>query len=128
MLPRTETASLHRENPPVGSAPQASSTESAVAPVSPPSPVAAQAPVDPVLGAEVAKAERLARIVVSDIILYNQEKFDAAVQTGDVIAAMGADLDEGRALFAQRIDADVRESRDFLIEELLRVAEMRRLQ
>ena len=32
--------------------------------------------------AEIAKAERLARIVVSDIILYNQEKFDAAVQRG----------------------------------------------
>ncbi len=42
--------------------------------------------------------------------------------------AMSGDLDEGRSLFAQRIDARVRESRDFLTEELLRVAEMRRLQ
>jgi hypothetical protein len=86
------------------------------------------APVDPLLDAEIAKAERLARIVVSDIILYNQEKFDAAVQAGDVVASMGSDLDEGRTLFAQRIDARIRESRDFLTEELIRVAEMRRSQ
>jgi hypothetical protein len=78
--------------------------------------------------AEIAKAERLARIVVSDIILYNQEKFDAAVRAGDVVAAMSADLEEGRALFTQRVDARVRESRDFLTDELIRVAGMRRSQ
>jgi predicted Zn finger-like uncharacterized protein len=80
------------------------------------------------LGAEIAKAERLARIIVSDIVLYNQEKFDAAVRADNVLAAMDNDLEEGRGLFAQRIDARVRESRDFLTEEMLRVARMRRSQ
>jgi hypothetical protein len=64
--------------------------------------------------------------VVSDIVLYNQEKFDAAVQSGDVVGAMDAELAEGRTLFAQRIEAGVRESRDFLTEELLRIAALRR--
>jgi len=86
------------------------------------------APVDASFDAEIAKAERLARIVVSDIILYNQEKFDAAVEAGDVVASMGSDLDEGRTLFAQRIDGRIRETRDFLTEELIRVAELRRSQ
>jgi len=85
----------------------------------PPAPASATA-------SEVAKAERLARIVVSDIVLYNQEKFDAAVQSGDVVGAMDAELAEGRTLFAQRIEAGVRESRDFLTEELLRIAALRR--
>lgn len=85
-------------------------------------------PAEPMLDAEVAKAERLARIVVSDIILYNQEKFDAAVRAGNVLEAMSGDLEEGRALFAQRIDARVREQRDFLAEELVRVAGTRRPQ
>jgi predicted Zn finger-like uncharacterized protein len=83
---------------------------------------------DAALSSEIAKAERLARIVVSDIVLYNQEKFDAAVQTDNVLAAMDSELEEGRGLFAQRIDARVRESRDFLDEEMLRVARMRRSQ
>jgi predicted Zn finger-like uncharacterized protein len=78
--------------------------------------------------AETAKAERLARIVVSDIILYNQEKFDAAVSGDNVVMAMDAELAEGRTLFSQRIEARVREERDFLAEELIRVAGLRKAQ
>jgi hypothetical protein len=81
-------------------------------------------PGDP-LGAEIAKAERLARIIVSDIVLYNQEKFDAAVRAGNVVEALDGEMEEARAHFCQRIDAGVRESRDFLVEELLRVARKR---
>jgi predicted Zn finger-like uncharacterized protein len=84
------------------------------------------APGDPRGGdAEVQKAERLARIVVSDIVLYNEEKFASAVRAGNVLEAMEGDMQEGRALFIQRIDSRVRESRDFLAEELLRVAQQR---
>lgn len=74
---------------------------------------------------ERAKAERLARIIVSDIVLYNEEKFAAAVRTGDAVAAMSDELDEGRALFRERIDPDVREERDYLADELSRVARSR---
>ena len=96
-----------------------------------PKPVPAPPPAeatDAALSADVAKAERLARIIVSDIVLYNQEKFDAAVAADNVLAAMNGELEEGRDLFAQRIDARVRGSRDFLTEEMLRVARMRRSQ
>ena len=104
----------------------------AVAP--PPAPVAAAAPApahaappaapDP-LADERAKAERLARIIVSDVILYNEEKFARAVARGNVAEALDADLEEGRALFRQRVDARVRDERDFLVDELLRVARQR---
>jgi len=93
-----------------------------------PQPSRQAAAAAPVSEAEIAKAERLARIVVSDIILYNQEKFDAAVSEGNVVMAMDAELAEGRTLFSQRIEARVREQRDFLGEELLRVAGLRRSQ
>jgi predicted Zn finger-like uncharacterized protein len=82
-------------------------------------------PADP-LAAERAKAERLARIIVSDIVLYNPEKFAAAARSGgDVAAAMRDELAEGRALFRERIDARVRAERDHLAEELARVAKAR---
>ncbi len=77
------------------------------------------------LAEERAKAERLARIIVSDVILYNQEKFARAVAAGRVVEMLDPDLEEGRALFRQRIDARVREERDHLAEELLRVARTR---
>ncbi|HEX2485045.1 MAG TPA: zinc-ribbon domain-containing protein [Myxococcota bacterium] len=72
-----------------------------------------------------AKAERLARIIVSDIVLYNEEKFAAAVRSGNVLAALGPDLEEGRSLFRERIDARVRAERDHLADELMRVARSR---
>jgi len=103
------------------------------APVAPPAsaPAAATTPEPAVagdddgLGAERAKAERLARIIVSDIILYNEEKFADALQRGCVEEVMGPDLEEGRDLFRGRIDARVREERDYLVTELLRVARLR---
>jgi CheY-like chemotaxis protein len=92
------------------------------------------APAAPVRGApparrgdgldeERAKAERLARIVVSDIVLYNEQRFAAAARSGNVLDAMAGDLAEGRQLFEERIDARVRAERDHLKEELLRRAQ-----
>jgi CheY-like chemotaxis protein len=92
----------------------------------PPTPegVAPAAPVsgDPEIDEKIEQAERLARIVVSDIVLYSKEKFDAAVEAGNVLEAMEPEVAEGRSLFTARIDPSVQEMRDFLTEELLRVA------
>src|SRR5262245_10569428 len=96
----------------------------AARPAAPPTPQAAGA-ADPALAAEIARAERLARIIVSDVVLYNEDKLNAAIRAGNVSQAFEADLAEGRGHFAQRIDARVRELRDFLTEELLRVARAR---
>jgi hypothetical protein len=72
--------------------------------------------------ARVSAAERLARIIVSDIILYNQEKFQRAAADGSVAAALEAELMEASVLFRQRIPEEVRANRDFLVEELERRA------
>jgi hypothetical protein len=80
---------------------------------------------DPDLAADVARAERLARIIVSDIVLYNPERFEAAIRSGDVVGSMATELEEGRAHFRERISERVRAQRDFLGEELVRVARLR---
>jgi hypothetical protein len=64
---------------------------------------------------------------VSDIVLYNQEKFDAAIGSGNVVTAMQAEMQEARGLFTQRVDSSVRNMKDFLAEELVRVARNRGL-
>jgi hypothetical protein len=91
----------------------------------PPAATADGAPAADPFAAERAQAERLARIVVSDIVLYNEEKFAAALRSGNVLEAMRDELEEGRALFRERIDARVRDERDFLADELVRVARTR---
>ena len=100
-----------------------------------PSPVASQvatseepapdAPsVDP-MSEERAKAERLARVVVSDIVLYQGHRFETAVQSGNWLEMLEPEIQEGRKIFQQRIDQRVREERDFLMDELKRVAQER---
>ena len=90
--------------------------------------VAPQAPTpgldDPMME-ERSNAERLARIIVSDIALYQPEKFAEAIRDGNPVEAMEAEIAEGRVLFAQRIDEGVRAERDFIVDELLRVAKER---
>jgi CheY-like chemotaxis protein len=86
-----------------------------------PEPKAAAAPADP----RFAEAERLARIIVSDIVLYNEDRFDEAARDGNMVEALKTELEEGRVLFEGRIAADVRSERDFIMEELDRVAAKR---
>jgi hypothetical protein len=93
--------------------------------VAPPEPEPAPTQADDGLAEERAKAERLARIIVSDIILYNEEKFAEALRRDCVAEMMSPDLDEGRSMFRDRIDPRVRDERDYLVEELLRVARLR---
>ncbi len=71
------------------------------------------------------QAERLARIIVSDVVLYNEDKFRTACEAGNVVEAMEADLADGRAHFASRVPEHVRNARDFLADELMRVARSR---
>ncbi len=70
----------------------------------------------------IAAAERLARIAVSDVILYNQEKFAAAAARGSAAKEMASELGEARQHFNSRVAPSVRAERDFLVEELERRA------
>jgi len=71
------------------------------------------------------RAERLARIAVSDIVLYNEGKFVAAVERGDVLEAMRDELEEGRSLLRGRVPAPVFAERDYMGDELARIARIR---
>jgi len=98
----------------------------AAAPAQAPAPAAApRMPTGDGLDEARAQAERLARIIVSDIVLYNAEKFEEGVRAGDVISALDVELEEGRALFGSRIDPRVGTADEFLKRELLRVARSR---
>jgi hypothetical protein len=92
----------------------------------PPAPQPAPA-AEPAADPEVEQAERLARIIISDVVLYNEEKFRAACAAGNVLEALEGDMADGRAHFASRVPEHVRNSRDFLADELIRVAKSRGL-
>ena len=95
-------------------------------PVKPKKAPAEEAPAAAPVDSELASAERLTRIIVSDIILYDDTKFQRAVKEGNVLEAFENELTEAKALFHQRVPEKVRSKRDFLSEELQARAEKRR--
>jgi len=93
-----------------------------VAVPAPPKPVRPVPSSDP----DIAAAERLARIAVSDVILYNEAKFATASAAGNVVKALAVELEEARQHFNSRVSPILRQNRDFLREELERRAALRK--
>ncbi len=92
-------------------------------PPQPPAPPAVDE--DPERTAERERAHRLARIAVSEMVLYQPEKFDQASRDGVLEQTMDLEIQEARALLRQRIGDEVRAEADFIIDELHRVAKER---
>ena len=77
---------------------------------------------DPEKTEERERAERLARIAVSEMLLYQPEKFEQAVRAGNLEQVLDLEIKEARALLRQRIGEEVRAETDFVMDELNRVA------
>jgi CheY-like chemotaxis protein len=73
---------------------------------------------------QVQRAERLARLIVADIALYNAEALDAE-DIHELDARLRSDLEEGRLLFDLRVPLEVRRKRDFIGEALAALVEER---
>jgi predicted Zn finger-like uncharacterized protein len=114
----TATPAVARPVPPAGAKPAPAAAKPAPAA----KPAAPAAPPPPSSDPAVAAAERLARIAVSDVILYNQEKFAAAAARGTASKELAGELAEARQHFNSRVAPAVRADRDFLVEELERRA------
>ena len=61
------------------------------------------------------KARRLARIIVADIALYNQERVDEGVRSGRFFELLASEIAEGKRLFLERFDGSG--SGDEVLEE-----------
>lgn len=73
-----------------------------------------------------ANARRFARNIVSDILLYNQEKVDEGVQNGLFYEFFANDIAEGKGLYEQRIPADIRRETTYLDEALTEMVDRRK--
>ncbi len=64
------------------------------------------------------EARKLARIIVSDIVLYNPEKVEEGVRQGTFFPLLKEDIEEGRRFYQERISASVIAVRDYYEEAL----------
>jgi predicted Zn finger-like uncharacterized protein len=64
----------------------------------------------------VEKARRFARIIVSDIALYNQDAVAEGLQNNTFYELLKADVDEGRELYENRVPTVIRAKKDYYQE------------
>lgn len=67
------------------------------------------------------EARRFARLLVSEIKLYNESKVDQGRRNKDLYERMKEDIDRSRQMYEERIPEDVRKSSNYFYEELVRI-------
>lgn len=56
---------------------------------------------------DAERAIRLARAILSDVMLYNEDKVRAGIERDDVFDRLSEEIAEARAYFATRVDPDL---------------------
>lgn len=76
-------------------------------------------------GSEEAKkhdeARRFARLLVSEIKLYNEAKVEQGRKNKDLYERLKEDIDRSRQMYDERIDPDVRKTSNYFYDELVRI-------
>jgi len=67
------------------------------------------------------EARRLARLLVSEIKLYNEEQVMEGRQSNDIFERLKDDIEKSRQLYDARVDERVREKTDYFYQEMVRV-------
>jgi len=91
----------------------------AAAPPPPPPPPAAHLSPEETKAHEDAK--RFARLVVSEIKLYNEAKVNEGRRNKDIYERLKEDIERGRQMYADRVAPHVRDSTNYFYDELVRI-------
>lgn len=65
-----------------------------------------------------ARARRLARVLVSDILCYNRQKRDQALMDGNLMAALGDEIKKSWELYKQKVGPELAGSTNYFKEAL----------
>jgi hypothetical protein len=71
--------------------------------------------------AQHEEARRLARLLVTEIKLYNEEQVEEGRRGNDIYARLREDIDRSRQIFNERVDEAVRQENDYFHEEMVRI-------
>jgi hypothetical protein len=67
------------------------------------------------------EARRFARLLVSEIKLYNEAKVEQGRKNKDIYERLKEDIDRSRQMYDERIGEDVRKSSNYFYDELVRI-------
>ena len=75
---------------------------------------------------EYDEARRLARLILSDIIIYHVAKVDQGIRDNTFFEVLKAEIDEGRAYYESRVPLRVRQDSEIFMETLHQFVDMKR--
>lgn len=75
---------------------------------------------------EYDEAKRLARLILSDIIIYNAEKVERGIREGSFFDLLRTEIEDGRNYYESRVPFKVRQRTEFFHETLQHFVEMKR--
>ena len=67
---------------------------------------------------DLKKAERLARTVVADFFLYNQDKIDKALKEDTLFDLLSGELEDSEKFYNSNVNAAVRKSSNYFWDTL----------
>lgn len=67
------------------------------------------------------EARRLARLLVSEIKLYNEEQVEEGRRNRDIYERLREDIDRSRQMYDERVDSQILRSTDYFYQELVRI-------
>jgi len=70
---------------------------------------------------QIDDARRLARLLISEIKLYNEKKVDEGRAASDLYERLKDDIDRSRQVYEERTPESVRKEKNFFQEELVRI-------
>ncbi len=80
-------------------------------------------PIEP---PELDEARRLARLILSDIVIYNTVKVERGIRENNFFAVLRDEIEEGRHYFESRVPQEARRNADFFTETLQQFVDMKR--
>jgi hypothetical protein len=91
------------------------------APVPAAAPAAPAAPIAPEDQKAHEDAKRFARLVVSEIKLYNEAKVNEGRRQKDLYERLKEDVERGRQMYAERVPSRIRDTTNYFFDELVRI-------
>jgi len=67
------------------------------------------------------EAKRLARTIISDIVMYNQQKVKEGIEKDSLFDVLTDELAEGKKYYESMVEEEIRESSNFFNEALVDV-------
>ncbi|HEY0557224.1 MAG TPA: hypothetical protein VGG20_23415 [Thermoanaerobaculia bacterium] len=71
--------------------------------------------------AQHEEARRLARLLVSEIKLYNEEQVEEGRRNRDIYERLREDIDRSRQMYDERVDPQILRTTDYFYQELVRI-------